>query len=66
MLCRALRSGFMPSQADVHLDTASRFGGPGVSAMNDMVAAVYSACAGDGKTVERRVEHLTAGTAGRV
>jgi hypothetical protein len=56
----------MPSQADVHLDTASRFGGPGVSAMNDMVAAVYSACAGDGKTVERRVEHLTAGTAGRV
>jgi hypothetical protein len=63
LLHRAVRGGFVPSP-DAHLETAAQFGGPGASAVGDMVQAVYSACVGDGRTVERSVEHLTQGMAG--
>jgi hypothetical protein len=60
--CRALRGGFVPSP-DAHLETASQFGGPGAAAMGNMVEAVYGMFAGDGRGVERSMEHLTHGTA---
>ncbi|WIA44055.1 hypothetical protein OEZ86_010419 [Tetradesmus obliquus] len=55
---RASRGGFVPSASDAHL------GGPGAAAMGGMVAAVYSTFSGDGRTVERSVEHLTSSMAG--
>ncbi|KAF6259765.1 hypothetical protein COO60DRAFT_1459969 [Scenedesmus sp. NREL 46B-D3] len=63
MDARALRGGFAPSSDDAHSETASRFGGPGASAIGSIVEAVYGVFAGDRKTVERSVGQLSHGSA---